>query len=143
MRPRTTAPGALLVLVLAAIVLAWNLGGYDLCAPDEPYFGEGAREMIADGHWMVPRVLGEVTTDKPPLFFWLIALVSLPWGGVSAWTARLPSLLAALGTLALTMRLARRWWGERAPPVAGIFLAPWSSSGARRGRPRSTPCSVS
>jgi 4-amino-4-deoxy-L-arabinose transferase-like glycosyltransferase len=109
--------------VLAAAVLAWNLGGYDLWAPDEPYFGEGAREMIADGHWLVPHLLGEVTTDKPPLFFWLIALVSLPWGGISAWTARLPSLLAALGTLALTMRLARRWWGERAPPAAGIFLA--------------------
>jgi 4-amino-4-deoxy-L-arabinose transferase-like glycosyltransferase len=122
MRP-WTAPGALAVLLLAAAVLAWNLGGYDLWAPDEPYFGEGAREMIADGHWLVPHVLGEVTTDKPPLFFWLIALVSLPWGGVSAWTARLPSLLAALGTLALTMRLARRWWGERAPPAAGIFLA--------------------
>ena len=43
MRP-WTAPGALAVLLLAAAVLAWNLGGYDLWAPDEPYFGEGARE---------------------------------------------------------------------------------------------------
>ncbi|MCP4658726.1 MAG: hypothetical protein GY856_25220, partial [bacterium] len=75
------------VLLLALVLFGWNLWGYDLWAPDEPYFGEGAREMIADGHWLVPHVNGEVTTDKPPLFFWLIALFSLPFGSVSSLTA--------------------------------------------------------
>src|SRR5947208_1451388 len=116
-------PSPLLVLALAAAVLLWNLWGYDLWAPDEPYFGEGAREMVVDGHWVVPYVNGAVTTDKPPLFFWLIALVSLPFGGVSAGTARLPSLLAALGTLVLTLRLARRWWGEGTAALACVFLS--------------------
>jgi 4-amino-4-deoxy-L-arabinose transferase-like glycosyltransferase len=119
---RPWLPGPLTVLLLAAALLAWNLWGYDLWAPDEPYFGEGAREMVVDGHWLVPHVNGEVTTDKPPLFFWLIALFSLPAGRVSSWTARLPSLLAALGALALTMRLARRWWGAETAAAAGIFL---------------------
>lgn len=120
--PATGRVAIYLVLLLAAVLLLWNLWGYDLWAPDEPYFGEGAREMIADGHWLVPHVIGEVTTDKPPLFFWLIALLSLPFGGVSAATARLPSVLAALGTLALTMRLARQWWGARTAALAGVFL---------------------
>ena len=102
------------VLLLAALLFAWNIWGYDLWAPDEPYFGEGAREMVADGQWAVPHVNGVVTTDKPPLFFWLIALFSLPFGTVLSATARLPSVLAGLATVALTMRLGRRMWGERA-----------------------------
>ncbi len=111
------------VLLLAAVLFFWQLGGHDLWAPDEPYFAEGAREMVADGRWAVPHVNGVVTTDKPPLFFWLIALVSLPLGTVTSWTARLPSALAALGTLALTLRLGGRLFGPRTAALAGAILA--------------------
>ena len=111
------------VLLLAALLFFWQLGGHDLWAPDEPYFAEGAREMVADGEWAVPHVNGEVTSDKPPLFFWLIALVSLPLGTVTEWTARLPSALAALGTVALTMRLGARFHGPRTAALAGAVLA--------------------
>lgn len=101
-----------LVLGLAALVILWDLGGHDLWAPDEPYFGEGAREMVVDDEWLVPHVNGVVTTDKPPLFFWTIALLSLPGGEVTPWTARLPSALAALGTLLLVIRIGRRERGS-------------------------------
>ena len=37
------------VLVIAAFLFVINIWGYDLWAPDEPFYGEGAREMIADG----------------------------------------------------------------------------------------------
>ncbi len=110
-------------LLLVALLGAWNLWGYDLWAPDEPYFGEGAREMVVDGHWAVPHVGGVVTTDKPPLFFWLIALFSLPFGAVSSVTARLPSVLAAIGTAALTMRLGRRMGAADGGALAGFVLA--------------------
>ncbi len=115
-----------LVLAGAALLFLWHLGGHDLWAPDEPYFAEGAREMVVDGQWWVPHVNGVVTTDKPPLFFWLIALGSLAVGRVTPWTARLPSVLAALGTLLLAMRLARRFGGERGERLAwlsGLVLA--------------------
>ncbi|HEX5041764.1 MAG TPA: glycosyltransferase family 39 protein [Candidatus Polarisedimenticolaceae bacterium] len=92
--------------VLAAAVLFFlQLGQRDLWAPDEPYFAEGAREMVVDGHWAVPHVNGVVTTDKPPLFFWSIAAVSLPGGKVTPWTARVPSALAGLATVLLVLRL--------------------------------------
>jgi 4-amino-4-deoxy-L-arabinose transferase-like glycosyltransferase len=111
------------VLLLAALLFLWRLGGHDLWAPDEPYFAEGAREMVADGEWAVPHVNGKVTADKPPLFFWLIALFSLPLGTVTSLTARLPSALAALGTVALTMRLGARFFGPRSAALAGVVLA--------------------
>lgn len=110
------------VLLLAALLFLWWLGGRDLWAPNEPYFAEGAREMVADGEWAVPHVNGVITTDKPPFFFWLIALVSLPFGQVTLWTARLPSVLAALGTVAITMRLGERFYGPKTAALAGLVL---------------------
>ena len=114
---------SMVALVLAALLGLWSLGGHDLWAPDEPYFAEGAREMIADGEWAVPHVNGVVSTDKPPLFFWVIALFSLVSGGVTSWTARLPSVMAALGSVALTIRLGWRMAGPRAGGLAGLLLA--------------------
>jgi len=111
-----------LILCAAVLLSLWGVWGYDLWAPDEPYFGEGAREMIVDGQWAVPHVNGEVTTDKPPLFFWLIALFSLPFGKVLSLTARLPSVLASIGTVWLTMRLGRRLAGGAAGALSGIVL---------------------
>jgi 4-amino-4-deoxy-L-arabinose transferase-like glycosyltransferase len=119
-------------MLLALVLFAWNAWGYDLWAPDEPYFGEGAREMIVDGQWLVPHVNGEITTDKPPLFFWMIALFSLPFGAVPPFAARLPSILAGLGSVWLVMRLGRRMGGDRAGILAGAIFTttylPWDKA---------------
>lgn len=114
--------GAATVL-LALLLFGWNLWGYGLWAPDEPYFGEGAREMVRDGRWLVPHVLGRVSTDKPPLLFWLIALLSLPAGRVTELTARLPSVLASAGSLLLVAWLGRKSIGARGTALAPAVLA--------------------
>jgi 4-amino-4-deoxy-L-arabinose transferase-like glycosyltransferase len=111
------------ILLLAALLFICNIWGYDLWAPDEPFFGEGAREMLVDGHWLVSHINGVVNTHKPPLFFWLIAILSLPFGRVLSLTARLPSALASLGTVAMTLRLARRMSSERTAALAAFVLA--------------------
>jgi 4-amino-4-deoxy-L-arabinose transferase-like glycosyltransferase len=88
--------------------------------------------MVADGQWLVPHVNGVITTDKPPLFFWAIALFSLPFGGVPSFAARLPSILAGLGSVWLVMRLGRRFGGERAGLLAAALFAtaylPWDKA---------------
>jgi len=111
------------ILLLAALLFICNIWGYDLWAPDEPFFGEGAREMVVDGQWLVTHVNGKVNTHKPPFFFWLIALLSLPFGKVYSMTARLPSALASLGSVAMTLRLGRRMASERTAVLAALILA--------------------
>lgn len=111
------------VLLMAAVLFLCNIWGYDLWAPDEPFFGEGAREMITDGQWLVTHVNGKLNTHKPPLFFWLIAIVSLPLGKVTSFTARLPSVLAALGTAILVLQLGRRFSGGKTAALAVFILA--------------------
>lgn len=111
------------LLALVALLFVWNTWSYDLWAPDEPFFGEGAKEMVVDGHWAVPHVNGEINTHKPPLFFWLIALFSLPLGQVTSLTARLPSVLAAVGSVWLILRLGRRMGGESLALHAGLIVS--------------------
>ncbi len=98
---------------------AWR---YDLWPADEPRFGQIAREILQTGDWIVLRVNGSPYYEKPPLLFWLIALVSKPFGDVFAITARIPSIIAALAVLALTYKLAAGMYGRRIGLWSGLLL---------------------
>jgi 4-amino-4-deoxy-L-arabinose transferase-like glycosyltransferase len=54
-----------------------------------------AAEFLRSGNWIVPTLYGEPLFTKPPGMYAAIALVSWPLGGVTEWSARLPSALAA------------------------------------------------
>jgi len=119
------------LLFLALIVAMVDLGGRSLHDMDVPRGGALAREMIDGGHWLVPRLAGEIYANKPPLFLWLVAGPSLAFGGVTPFSTRLP---AALAFVALV--LAAAWWARRrtgsvvAARTAGLltlstFLLAW------------------
>ncbi|GMV99833.1 MAG: hypothetical protein AMXMBFR84_09720 [Candidatus Hydrogenedentota bacterium] len=110
------------VLIVATMLFSANVGGYALWPADEPRFGQVAREILQSGDWLVLHVNGQPYMEKPPLFFWLIALASLPFGDVSEFTARVPSIAAALITLYFTFQLAARMAGTRAALMATVVL---------------------
>ncbi|NUM52183.1 MAG: glycosyltransferase family 39 protein [Candidatus Hydrogenedentes bacterium] len=110
------------VLAAAFIVFSANIGGYDLWPPDEPRFGQVAREMMQSGNPIALTVNGQPYKEKPPLLFWIIALVSLPFGDVTETTARVPSLLAAMAAVYFTFQLASRMYGYRVGLCAGLVL---------------------
>lgn len=107
------------VVLLAAILLVPWLGSRDLWSPDEPRYAAAARSITHDGLWLSPEVHGEPYADKPPAYFWWVALLSRPFGDVGPWTARLPSVLFALATLAMVFDLGRRI----ARPSVGVAAA--------------------
>ncbi len=74
----------------------WKLGSTGLVDETEPLFAEAARQMQLTGDWVTPYFNEATRFDKPPLIYWLMA-IAYQIGGVSAWTARLPSALAAVG----------------------------------------------
>ncbi len=80
----------------------------DLWEPDEPRFALVAQEMIQTGNFVMPHRNNKPYPDKPPLFFWAIALSSLATGGVNAGAALLPSALAGAFLILLVFFLARR-----------------------------------
>ena len=104
-------------LLLAA---AW-FGGLEyrgLFQPDEGRYAEIAREMLASGDWVTPRLNDLEYFEKPPLQYWATA-VSFALFGEDEWTARLwPAITGFFGVLFLLFA------GNRiGPPGAGRVAA--------------------
>jgi 4-amino-4-deoxy-L-arabinose transferase-like glycosyltransferase len=112
----------LLWLLLAlAVVVATGLGVRDPWPADEPRFASLARDMARTGEWLFPRVGGDLYQDKPPLFFWLLALSYTVFGGFKGWFL-IPSLLAAAGVSFLIYDFGRRTAGREAGLAAAILV---------------------
>ncbi|MEE9584120.1 MAG: glycosyltransferase family 39 protein, partial [Candidatus Brocadiales bacterium] len=111
-----------LTLICLALYVP-GLAGRDLWCGRETLYAQVAREMLHNGHWFVPYFNGELYVNKPPLYFWLIALTSIPVGDVTAFTMRLPSALSALGTVLVVYFLGKRLFGARTGLIAGLILA--------------------
>jgi 4-amino-4-deoxy-L-arabinose transferase-like glycosyltransferase len=109
----------LLTLVLGLLLFVWRLGSTGLVDETPPLFAASARAMVETGNWLVPQVNGLPRYDKPPLVYWLMALVhQLPgqslWDPLGSWAAGLPSALATVGLMLLLADTVRRW-----PQAAG------------------------
>jgi 4-amino-4-deoxy-L-arabinose transferase-like glycosyltransferase len=129
----------------AALVLglmAWNvfvgLGSVALNDSDEARYGVSAWEMARSHSYIVTTYAGqrEYWNLKPPLGYWLMALAFRLFGP-TPFALRLPSALCALGVVAGTLGLARRWLGRRESLLAALILATafgfLSNHGARSG----------
>lgn len=111
-------------MLLAALVLfALPIGRRPLFNQDEARFALLAREAVEGGHWLLPRIRGEIYLNKPPLFFWAVALLSWPFGAVTDATAPLASIVAALAALLAVVCTGRLLWGWEVGWVAGLVLA--------------------
>ena len=119
--PRDVQLDYLWLLSLGLILIATGIGLRDPWPADEPRFALIARDMAVSGDWLLPRVGGDIYADKPPVFFWLLALGIEITHSLRA-SFLLPSLLSALGCVALVYDLARRLWSRETGLIAGVLL---------------------
>jgi 4-amino-4-deoxy-L-arabinose transferase-like glycosyltransferase len=111
----------LLWLALALLVIVGTgLGMRDPWPADEPRFAVLARDMALSHEWLFPRVGGDLYQDKPPLYFWLLALCYTIFGSVKA-SFLIPSFLAAGGILFLIYDFGRRTAGREAGLAAALI----------------------
>ena len=112
----------LYLLLFTALLVGAGLGLRDPWPADEPRFALVARDMVATGDWLFPRVGGDLYPDKPPFYFWVIASFYLITGSLRL-AFLLPALVAALGVVALVHDMARRLFGRSAALLAAGTLA--------------------
>lgn len=113
-----------LLIVFAA---GWfcNLGYRHLVRPDEGRYAEIAREMVASGDWVTPRLNGYKYFEKPALQYWATA-AAFSLFGQNEWAARLwPGLTGFLGVL-LVFLTGKRLFG----PAAGLYGTAVAASSA-------------
>jgi 4-amino-4-deoxy-L-arabinose transferase-like glycosyltransferase len=111
----------LTLIILAAIILLPFLGSTPLMNPDEPVYGETAREMLLSGDWLSPRIFGNYWYDKPPLFYWL-EMISYALFGISDYTSRLPSALLGIATIGLVYRQCRAIFNQQIAFLSAMIL---------------------
>lgn len=111
-----------LPLLIGMLLYTVGITHTDLWTPDEPRYAEIAREMIERGNYIQPYLNGMPYTEKPPLFFWTVVACAKLFGGVNQLSVRLPSMLSALGTLALMIILVSNFFDRKAAFLSSIIL---------------------
>src|SRR5271156_685471 len=88
--------------------------------PDEGRYAEIPREMLSGGDWVIPHLNALVYLEKPPLQYWLTALVFRGLGQ-SEFTARLCTGVAGYLSLAALFFVGGRLWGPGGGAKAAAF----------------------
>jgi 4-amino-4-deoxy-L-arabinose transferase-like glycosyltransferase len=110
------------LLGLAVLTFLVGVGRPAIQDADEAFYAESGREMVASGNWITPHFNGEPRTNKPILFYWLVALDD-EVTGVSETSARLWSAVAGVGLSLLAGVIARRRFGPGPDLIAGGIVA--------------------
>lgn len=127
------APGGRLIAMVFILAVAASLGGVWGGPPlgdHEALVAQCARDMRLSGDWVVPQFLDTPFIRKPPLGYWLVAAASYLFPNDAATglpvtnaVARLPSALAALGTILILWKLASAMFGRNSGLVAAVLAS--------------------
>ncbi len=112
---------AALLAVVAAVYLG-IIGQYGFIGADEPRYARIAEEMMRRGDPVVPTYRGIPWLEKPPLLYWLAGM-SYRVFGVNEFAARVPSVLATLGFLAVFYAVLHPVYGRRLAFFAVLTLS--------------------
>ena len=124
MTPRASRHLGLGVFAAALLFFAAGLPGRGLWHVDENRYAEVARVMSLPGaDRVVPHLNGQVYPEKPPGFFWAVALGHAGLGLDLPLAARLPSVLGAALAVLAVFGVGRRLYGPSAGLAAALALA--------------------
>lgn len=115
------------ILLLSYPLFLHHLGQRDMWSSHEGRAAQNAARMLEDGDWWLPRLFdGRVEMQKPPLYYWLVALVGWGQGEVDGTAVRLPAALGAMGCLLLVFlafaQQVRIWAGAWAALILATIV---------------------
>ncbi|HVN88718.1 MAG TPA: glycosyltransferase family 39 protein [Candidatus Binataceae bacterium] len=99
-----------------------NAGGYPLYTKGEPREGVTVFDIVNGGGVILPMRAGVEIPSKPLLMHWIAALISVATGGVTEWSVRMPSALAAVAGMLVCYGYVRRLFDNRSGLIAALIL---------------------
>jgi 4-amino-4-deoxy-L-arabinose transferase-like glycosyltransferase len=117
----TSKPFVWGLLIVFLAIWFYALGARTLVPTDEGRYAEMAREMVATGDWITPRLNAIKYFEKPPLQNWMNALTFEAFG-LGEWQARLWTGLCGLLGVFLAGYTGRRLFGARVGFNAALVL---------------------
>jgi len=82
-----------------------------------------ARNILESGDWIRLTDNGEPYTQKPPLYFWMLAAATKLGGGLNESSARIPAGAAGLLCVAAVYRFGKRLFNSRVGWLSAMTLA--------------------
>lgn len=117
-------PLSLLALaLLCACLYGYRLGARDFETSDEARRALVTRAMVASGDYAIPTLSGHPYLQKPPLYYWLASLAEKAFRSKDEWVYRLPSAVAAAGSVLILFLMADPLLGRRGAFLAAVMLA--------------------
>lgn len=108
--------------MLITITLVYGIGLFiDVMEIDSAQYASIAREMADNNQWLQVQHRGVNYLDKPPLLFWLSALLFKVFG-VSNFAFKLPSFLFTLLGVYSTYKLTKALFNKPTAQVATLLL---------------------
>jgi hypothetical protein len=114
--------GLVLLLIGVGFLYLFRLGRVALYDDDESLYAEICREMLVLKNWSTPHLNFIPYLEKPPLLYWLNAM-AFKVLGLSEFSARLPTALAAIAGVGCVYGIGRDLWGRQSGLAAGAVLA--------------------
>lgn len=102
------------IIVLVVVLLAVGIGGHEPWTPDEPREVGIALTMARSGKWLIPELGEKPFVEKPPLYYWVSALMMRSLGLIVGPTtaARAVSACCAALTLLTVWLVVKNFWGR-------------------------------
>jgi 4-amino-4-deoxy-L-arabinose transferase-like glycosyltransferase len=115
--------GALILLLsVTALILLFGLGARELWGA-ETRWANISLQMLQSGDYFNPYLKGAAYYDKPLLSYWLITATAELMGGLSHWSLRLSSVIAAWLSVWLIYLIGIQLFNKRTGLIAGWMLA--------------------
>jgi hypothetical protein len=111
----------LLIIILSFVFFFYALGDYSLKEPDEGRYAEIPREMVESGDYIVPHLNYVRYFEKPPFFYWIVAL-SYKLFGISELSFRSANVFFAFLSVLFLYFFARKWFNRGIALLSSIIL---------------------
>ena len=110
-----------LFLGVTAFFLFFNLNSWSVTESSEARYAQISKEMLQNGDWMHPQLMGIYHYHKPPMTYWITAL-SYKIFGINPFAARFFLQIAILIQLFLIYRIGVLLWNDKSKSFKAALL---------------------